>query len=401
MISLAGRDILHAWGKFLFTGIGLGLLIGVTLVMAGLYRGMVDDGKVLLDNSGADLWVVQRDTLGPYAESSSINDDLYRTILAMPGVAQAANVTYLTMQVRKETSDVRAMVVGIAPGKLGDTPGWPSHLIAGRQITRGHYEAVADSATGFQLGDRLVIRRNQYRVVGLTRRMVSSSGDPMVFIALKDAQQAQFLKDNDAIWQGRRRTAANPAFDRPDVPGLLEAVAADQAANPYVNAVLVRLKPGHSADAVAESIRRWKRLTVYTRDQMEQILVGKLIATSAKQIGMFLVILAIVSAAIVAFIIYSLTMDKIREIAVLKLIGTRNRTIAAMIMQQALALGLIGFAVGKITATYSAPLFPKYVLLMPFDSIAGFLAVLVICVLASIVAIRIALKVDPAEAIGG
>ena len=46
---------------------------------------------------------------------------------------------------------------------------------------------------------------------------------------------------------------------------------------------------------------------------------------------MFLVILAVVSAAIVAFIIYTLTMDKIREIAVLKLIGTRNRTIAAMI----------------------------------------------------------------------
>jgi len=133
---------------------------------------------------------------------------------------------------------------------------------------------------------------------------------------------------------------------------------------------------------------------------MEDILVGKLIATSAEQIALFLVILAIVCAAIVAFIIYSLTMDKIREIAVLKLIGTRNRTIAAMIMQQALALGLIGFVVGKISATFAAPIFPKYVLLIPFDSIVGFFAVLVICVLASVVAIRMALKVDPAEAIG-
>jgi putative ABC transport system permease protein len=103
---------------------------------------------------------------------------------------------------------------------------------------------------------------------------------------------------------------------------------------------------------------------------MEGILVGKLIATSAKQIGMFLVILAIVSAAIVAFIIYTLTMDKIREIAVLKLIGTRNRTIAGMIMQQALALGVIGFVVGKITATFRRAIFPKYVLLIPIDSIA-------------------------------
>ena len=401
MISLAGRDILHAWGKFVFTGIGLGLLIGVTLVMAGVYRGMVDDGKALLDNSGADLWVVQKDTLGPYAEPSSLNDDVYRTVLAMPGVAQAANVTYLTMQARKGDSDVRTLVVGIAPGALGATPGWPPYLVAGRQITRGHYEAVADIATGFQLGDAVKIRRNHYTVVGLTRRMVSSSGDPMVFIPLKDAQEAQFLKDNDAIWQSRRRTEANPVFNRPGVPGLLDAVVASQSTNAFVNAVLVTLKPGQEPEEVAESIRRWKRMTVYTRAQMEGILVGKLIATSAKQIGMFLVILAVVSAAIVAFIIYSLTMDKIREIAVLKLIGTRNRTIAAMILQQALALGVIGFVVGKITATFAAPLFPTYVLLMPADSIVGFFAVLAICVLASIVAIRMALKVDPAEAIGG
>jgi putative ABC transport system permease protein len=362
---------------------------------------MVDDGKALLDNSGADLWVVQKDTLGPYAESSSLNDDLYRSILAMPGVTRAANVTYLTMQVKKGERDVRSMVVGIVPGEAGGAPGWPPYLVAGRQITRGHYEAVADIATGFKLGDRIQIRRNQYSVVGLTRRMVSSSGDPMVFIPLKDAQEAQFLKDNDAIWQSRRRTEANPAFNRPGVPGLLDAIIASQSSSNSVNAILVRLKAGAVPDEVAENIRRWKRLTVYTRQQMEEILIGKLIATSSKQIGMFLVILAIVSAAIVAFIIYTLTMDKIREIAVLKLIGTRNRTIAAMIMQQALALGLIGFAVGKITATFAAPLFPKYVLLMPQDSIAGFFAVLVICALASVIAIRMALKVDPAEAIGG
>jgi putative ABC transport system permease protein len=400
VISLAGRDILHAWGKFVFTGIGLGLLIGVTLVMAGVYRGMVDDGKVLLDNSGADLWVVQKGTLGPYAESSSINDDRYRGLLGMPGIAQAANVTYLTMQIGRGDSDVRAMVVGIAPGAAG-TPGWPPYLIAGRQITRSHYEAVADIASGFQLGDHLNIRRNHYRVVGLTRRMVSSSGDPMVFIPLKDAQQAQFLKDNDTLWQNRRRTEANPAFNRAEVPGLLAAINASQETSQSVNAVLVRLQPGQAADQAAEAIRRWKRLTAYTRPQMEAILIGKLIATSAKQIGMFLIILALVSAAIVAYIIYSLTMDKIREIAVLKLIGTKNRTIAAMIMQQSLALGLIGFVVGKITATFAAPFFPKYVLLIPQDSVVGFFAVLTICVLASLIAIRMALKVDPAEAIGG
>ncbi|HNU67144.1 MAG TPA: ABC transporter permease [Methylotenera sp.] len=400
MISLAGRDIMHAWGKFVFTGVGLGLLIGVTLTMAGVYRGMVDDAKALLDNSGADLWVVQKDTLGPYAESSSLYDDTYRSLLSISGVARAANITYLTMQVREGGRDVRAMVVGVVSGDLGQ-PGQPSYLINGRQITRGHYEAVADIASGFNLGQSIQIRRNNYTVVGLTRRMVSSGGDPMVFIPLKDAQEAQFLKDNDAIVQQRRRTAENPAFNRPNVPGLLDQVIASQSTNAFVNAVLVQIKPGFNAEEVAEPIRHWKRLQVYTRTQMEGILVGKLIATSAKQIAMFLVILAIVSAAIVAFIIYTLTMGKIREIAVLKLIGTKNRTIAGMIMQQALGLGVIGFVVGKVAATFWAPIFPKYVLLEPGDAIRGFFVVMLICILASLLAIRAALKVDPAEAIGG
>ena len=26
MINLAGRDVVHGWGKFIFTGLGLGLL---------------------------------------------------------------------------------------------------------------------------------------------------------------------------------------------------------------------------------------------------------------------------------------------------------------------------------------------------------------------------------------
>ena len=397
MISLAGRDILHSWSKFVLTGMGLGLLIGVTLSMAGIYRGMVDDARRLLDNSRADLWVVQQDTQGPYAEASSLRDDAVRSILGLPGVARAANVTYLTMQVRRGATEVRAMVVGFEPGQ----PGEPGYLVAGRHIVRSHYEAVVDVRTGFALGERIRIRRHDYTVVGLTQRMVSSGGDPMVFIPLKDAQEAQFLKDNDAVLNERARTAANPSLNRPGVPGLLEAIQASQASNRNVNAVLVALKPGYDSEAVAEPIRRWKHLEAFTRAQMEEILVSKLIATSARQIGMFLIILAVVSAAIVAFIIYTMTLGKIREIAVLKLIGTRNRTIAGMILQQALGLGLIGFVVGKVAATFWAPIFPKYVLLEPGDAVRGLVAVMLICALASTLAIRAALKVDPAAAIGG
>jgi putative ABC transport system permease protein len=103
--------------------------------------------------------VVQQDTQGPYAESSSLRDDVVRSVLGQAGVARAANVTYLTMQVRAGNSEVRAMVVGFEPGQ----PGEPGYLVAGRHITRSHYEAVADVRTGFKLGDSLRIRRHDYQ----------------------------------------------------------------------------------------------------------------------------------------------------------------------------------------------------------------------------------------------
>ena len=233
--------------------------------------------------------------------------------------------------------------------------------------------------------------------------MVSSANDPIVFIPLKVAQESQLLKDNEAFLQQRRRTTENPNFNRPTVLGLLDAVIASQTSNTFVNAVLVQINA---------PVRCLRGLTVVTSvatayclyssykwpkcvDKQTNSYIGKTLY------GMFLAILSIVSAAIVAFIICTLTLGKIREIAVLKLIGKRNRTIAGMIIQQAIALGVIGFVVGKISATlFMAPIFPKYVLLEPLDSIVGFFAVVAICILSSVIAIRAALKIDPAEAIG-
>jgi putative ABC transport system permease protein len=289
------------------------------------------------------------------------------------------------------------MVAGFEAGR----PGEPAYLVAGRPVTRSHYEAIADVQTGFGIGERVRVRRHEYEIVGLTRRMVTFGGDPMLFIPLRDAQEAQFRKDNEAIHNDRARLAANPGINRPGVPGLLEAVGELQSASRSVNAVLVQAAPGADAREIADNVKRWKRLQAFTAPEMEEILVGTVIERASRQIGLFLVILAFVSVAIVAFIIYTMTVGKLKEIAVLKLIGTRNRTIAGMILQEALGLGLIGFVVGRVAATLWGPVFPRYVLLLPEDSLRAFVATVLACALASFIGIRAALRVDPAEAIGG
>ncbi len=258
MINLAIKEISYSWVRYIMTAFGLGLLIGVTLTMTGLVRGMMDDALALIRGTHADLWVVQDDTMGPYAETSTLYDDVYRSIAGLPGVAEVSNVAYLTVQVRHGNKDVRAMIAGFEHEK----PGEPPYLVAGRPISKSRYEAIADIKSGFKVGDKIGIRRNEYTVVGLTQRMVSSGGDPVVFITMQDAQEAQFQNDNTSIYNDRNRLASDPAINRPGVPGLLQAVTGSQQSNHKVNAVLVRVSPGYAPEAVAETIQRWKHFKV-------------------------------------------------------------------------------------------------------------------------------------------
>ncbi len=395
MISLAYRDISHTFGRYLLTGIGLGLLIGVTLTMAGVFRGMVDDGKALLRTVDADIWVVQQNTLGPFAEPSSLPDDIQRGIVSMEGVKQTSNVAYLTMEISHGGHSIRVMLEGI------DDNFNPIPLVAGRPIMSSHYEIVADERAGFKLGEFIPIHRHNFRIVGITTGMRSPSGDPMLFLPLKDAQEIQFLKDNDAIFRDREQLRQNPKLNPPNNAALLPAVEQNLFSNNRVNVVLVRLSKAANPKQVAENIEHWLRLTAYTNDEMEDILIGQLIAMASKQIGLFLVILTLVSAAIVALTIYSMTQTKLKEIAVLKLIGTRNGLISRMILLEAVGLGIIGFITGKLAVTYWAPLFPKHIVILGSDTFGAFLITIVICILASIAGIRAAISIPPGSAIDG
>ena len=66
----------------------------------------------------------------------------------------------------------------------------------------------------------------------------------MLFLSLKDAQEAQFEKDSDAIVRQRARTASSPVLNPPGNPAVAEAVNAAQAnsfeALPfYIGAVII------------------------------------------------------------------------------------------------------------------------------------------------------------------
>jgi putative ABC transport system permease protein len=377
-MNLAYRDVRHNLGRFLLTCGGLGLLLGVVMAMIGIYRGLIVDALTIARAPAVDLWVVEANTRGPFAEASRIPGDMREAIARIAGVAAAGSITYQTVEAERRGGKLRLYVIGYEPAR----PGGPPEIAEGRGIARSHYELVADRATGLALGDRIALGRSAFAVVGLTRHQVNSGGDPAVYITLPDAQKLQFELAPPAARVQLARGGAGTSRDT-------------------VNAVVARLQRNASPDAVAGTVRRWKHLAAVTQEAQEDILTLSLVDRARRQIGLFTSLLLIVSAVIIALIIYTMTMEKLKQIATLKLIGAPDRTIIGMIVQQSLLLGGIGFAIGAILIFGIKDYFPRRVVLET-DSVSVLgLIVFAVCILASGLGVRAALRVDPATALGG
>lgn len=377
-MNLAYRDIRHNLGRFLLTCVGLGLLLGVVLAMIGIYRGLVVDALTIARAPAVDLWVVETNTRGPFAEASRIPGDVREAIARISGVAAAGSITYQTVEAEHKDTKLRLYVIGYEPTR----PGGPPEIAEGRGIARSHYEMVADRSSRLALGDRIQLGRSIFTVVGLTMNQVNSGGDPAVYITLPDAQKLQF--------------DLSPAAARVQL-----ARGASGASRDTVNAVVARLQPNADPNAVAETILRWKHLAALTQEAQETILTRSLVDRARRQIGLFTSLLLVVSAVIIALIIYTMTMEKLRQIATLKLIGAPDRTIVGMIVQQALALGFIGFAIGATLIVNIKDYFPRRVVLEPDNVVVLGAIVFAVCLLSSGLGVRAALKVDPATALGG
>jgi len=377
-MNLAYRDIKHNLLRFVLTCFGLSLLLGIVIMITGVYGGLIDDALRQARAAHADLWVVEAGTNGPFAESSRIPGDTRELVSRVYGVERAGGVTYQSVQTTLNGKPLRLFLIGYEPGR----PGGPHKLTAGRGILRDRYEMVVDRSAGLKLGQEVPLgtRGHVFTVVGLTTLEVTSSGDPVAYITLRDAQALQF-------------ELAPPAERREVARG-----GAGQS-NDQINAVIARVYPYVSVKEVAAALSRWKHLTTLTQEQQETLLAKFVIAKARQQQLMIMVLLVIVSAVIIALIIYTLTMDKVRSIATLKFVGAPDRTIVGMIVQQALSMGVVSFFIGLALVLVFKPYFPRRLVLDAFSVEVVFVITVVMCLAASTLGIRLALKVDPAEAL--
>jgi len=398
-MNLAVRDIRRHPGRFVLSCIGVGLMLTLVLSYGGIYNGFVQEALALINNTGADLWVVQRDTRGPFAEQSRMPEDVRYRIAIVPGVAEASPYLFYTIQREWQGRPLRIAVVGY---DLHTGLGGPRRIVAGRGIAQGHYEMVADQKLRLPLGARLHLGQHDYTVVGQTRGLVGSGGDPVAFFTLADAQEIQFVKDNWAIRNQRERAQAAYTRALPTQPSLSARLARELADNPdvhTVNAILVRLAPGAQPQAVAREIGRWKYFSAYTTEQQSQLLLAGSVALARRQTSLFRMVLALTATVIIAQIIYTMTLEKLKPIALLKLMGAPTRTIVALVLQESLALGVVAYGVALLVGSLTYDKWPRLVLVGTADKLTLLAMVLGICVVASAMGIRRALQVEASAAL--
>ncbi|MCC2113306.1 MAG: ABC transporter permease, partial [Hyphomicrobiales bacterium] len=288
-------------------------------------------------------------------------------------------VVYQSVEIPHRGKVMRVFVIGAEAGR----PGGEFEMTRGRPILKSRYEMLADPRTGLDLGEQVRIGRHDFVVVGLLKELSSSGGDPVVVMTLRDAQIVQSQFDPPAVHRdAARQTSAVGATD-------------------LVNAVVVRLTPSSAADNVIASIRRWKHLSAISGPEQEAILTRSVIERARKQIGMFTAILLAVTTVVIGLIIYTMTMDKKKAIATLKLIGAPDSVIIKLVLEQALALGGIGFVLGAALIRLAKDYFPRRLVFEASDTAVLFGIVVAVALLASVIGIRTALKIDPASALSG
>ncbi|MCA9240734.1 MAG: ABC transporter permease, partial [Planctomycetales bacterium] len=303
-MNLALKDVRNNLGRFTLTTVGIGMLLMIVMGMAGIYRGLLEDATLLIHRIDADLWIVQQDTRGPFAELSRVPTSLVHRAAAVPGVESAREFVFHTIQRKRHGRLLRISLLGLS---------WPEDdgswipLIAGRRLRQDHYEMIADASLGLDLGEEIQLGKNQYQIVGLTKGMVSTGGDGMAFTTVQDSQAIQFDAPAEAIRLERAardsRGQASEVFLKQ--PQLTEQLALPSSelpgmVGPSLSAVVVKVKPQADPAEVARLIDSWEDVSVYTTEGQENLLVQGIVDKARRQLLMFRVLLTVIAAIIMA-----------------------------------------------------------------------------------------------------
>lgn len=374
-MRLALAELRAHLGRFFGTVLGLALLFTVVLAMGGIYRGMVVDAVALVDAAGDAVWLVEAGRHGPFAEASRVDPTVVERARIVPGVRDAAGLRVLSYQFEHRGRSLRLTLLSM---RVENPEPWRFTVAQGRLPSRARGEIAVDATLGVALGEALTLADQSLVVVGILRGAVASSGDA-----------AGVLSEQDLFDVARYLPPA-------DHDGLTPP-----ASDPPLAAVLASLRPGASRDEALRRLGEIPGVTVYASPAQRALLLDGAVDKARRQIGLFRALLVVVSTALLSLVTFSLTAAKTREIALVKLLGARARTVVSWVASQAVAMTLTAYGAAVLLGSLAFPKFPRRVVIEPRDLWVGLAVALALALLSSVAAVRRALAVPAGEVLGG
>jgi putative ABC transport system permease protein len=377
MWNLARKLLLHDRLRFAVAIAGVSVSVMLVLVQVGLYFGFMDTASSVIDASRADIWVGKRGNES-FEFATPYDDRNFYRVASVPGVAHAERMVMNFAQFKlADGGDLGVQVVGIdtAPGHRPLLAPW--NVIAGDVRRLAEPGAIAIDRTEYsklkidRIGDVTEISGVRCEVVAMTNGIRSFTTSPIVFADLRTARS--FLP---------------------------------QLGTEPVTYVLVEVAPGARVADVQARINALPHLAAYTTAEMSARTRSYWSTRTGVGAGFFTtaVLGIIVGFVVVGQILYSGTLQYIREYGTLKAMGARNSAVVRVILSQAMISAALGFAVGAplaIAMRAAMKAANLNVALTPPLYAATAAITAVMCALAALLSIVKVLRLDPASVFKG
>jgi putative ABC transport system permease protein len=376
MWTLARKLLLHDRLRFAVAIAGVSVSVMLVLVQVGLYYGFMDTAAAVIDASSADLWVGKAGSES-FEFASPFDERAYYKVASVRGVQRAERVLINFAQAKLPTGgDLGVQIVGIehVPGQRPLLAPW--NVIAGDADHLGEAGAIAVDATEYEklkidrVGTQTEISGVHARVVALTSGIRSFTTSPIVFTDLRSARSYMRSLGDDAVTY-----------------------------------ILVKVDPG-MVEQVKRTINELPHLAAYTTREMSQRTRTYWSTRTGVGAGFFTtaVLGIVVGFVVVGQILYSGTLQYIREYGTLKAMGAKNSMVVRVILSQAMISAGLGFVLGSglaVVMRWAMAHANLSVALFPGLYAATLVITILMCSLASLLSIIKVLRLDPASVFKG
>lgn len=348
MVTVTLADLAYRYRQFLIAVVGAGVVMAMALLLAGLVGGFGSEIQQTVGGVGADHWVLANASAGRIQSVGVFPQADAALISRTPGVTRASPLIVLPQEVAHINGKIQTVVViGTAIGGLGDPA-----VTAGRPLSAPG-QAVVNAGTGAAVGSQIVIGTTSFHVTGQVQNRTLLGGTNVIYMPLVSAQ---------SVGLGGR---------------------------PLVTAVVTTGTRG----AVPAGLQ------AFTTPVVEQRTLDSL-ASAVSSINNTKILMWIIAGIIIAALLYVSALQRVRDFAVLKALGSSTLLLLGSLALQAVVVSLLAAAFAAIISNFMSGIFQSPVAIPGSSFVALPIIAVVVGLIASLVALRQATGADPAAAFG-